>query len=91
MGLRTAVGSMVLAICLGLSAPTHAASTTNFSDQWWVPAESGWGAAILQQEYVLFIDLFVYGSDTKPVWYTAAATFRGLMRPGTSSSPAIYM
>ena len=27
----------------------NAASTTNFSDQWWIEAESGWGASVLQQ------------------------------------------
>jgi hypothetical protein len=51
----------------------HAAATTNFSDQWWVPSESGWGASILQQEDVLFIDLFVYDAGGVPIWYTAAA------------------
>ena len=50
-----------------------AASTTNFSDQWWVPTESGWGASVLQQRDVLFIDLFVYDAGGIPIWYTAAA------------------
>jgi len=50
-----------------------AVSTTNFSDQWWVPSESGWGASVLQQRDVLFIDLFVYDSGGVPIWYTAAA------------------
>jgi hypothetical protein len=57
-----------------LCAPlVQAASTTNFSDQWWVPSESGWGASVLQQRDVLFVDLFVYGSDGRPTWFTAAA------------------
>jgi len=51
----------------------NAASTTNFSDQWWIEAESGWGASVLQQADTLFIDLFVYGADNKPTWFTAAA------------------
>ena len=51
----------------------NAASTTNFSDQWWNEAESGWGASVLQQADALFIDLFVYGADNKPTWFTAAA------------------
>jgi hypothetical protein len=60
----------------------RAASTTNFSDQWWVgTTESGWGASVLQQWDILFIDLFVYGTDTKPTWFTAAAYYQ-------SSSPA---
>lgn len=51
----------------------RAASTTNYTDQWWIEAESGWGASVLQQSDVLFIDLFVYGADNKPTWFTAAA------------------
>lgn len=67
-------------VLLGAGA-ARAASTTNFSDQWWIPAESGWGASVLQQADVLFIDLFVYGNDGKATWFTAAATFQ-------ASSPA---
>jgi len=54
----------------------HAASTTNFSDQWWVPAESGWGASVLQQSNTLFIDLMMYGADGKPTWFVVAASLQ---------------
>ena len=54
----------------------RASSGTNFSDQWWNPDESGWGAAILQQADVLFVDVFVYGSDNRPTWYTSAAYYQ---------------
>ena len=66
---RIVLASLVLAAPLAV----RAASTTNFSDQWWVPTESGWGASILQQRDVLFIDLFVYGANGQPTWFTAAA------------------
>ncbi len=49
-----------------------AAATTNYTDQWWTPAESGWGASVLQQWDTLFIDLFVYGADGKPTWFVAS-------------------
>ena len=65
---------VTLLLCLFASA-APASSGTNFSDQWWNPAESGWGASILQQADVLFVDLFVYGPDNRPTWYTAAARF----------------
>jgi hypothetical protein len=58
------------------ASTTRASSGTNFSDQWWNPDESGWGAAILQQADVLFVDLFVYGTDNRPTWYTAAAYYQ---------------
>jgi hypothetical protein len=54
-----------------------ASSTTNFSDQWWIEAEAGWGASVLQQRDVLFIDLFVYDANSSPTWFTAAAFLQG--------------
>jgi hypothetical protein len=59
-----------------LAGTARASSGTNFTDQWWNPNESGWGAAILQQADVLFVDLFVYGPDGRPTWYTAALHYR---------------
>jgi hypothetical protein len=73
---RTLVASFALATACLLTPPAHASSGTNFSDQWWNPNESGWGASVLQQADVLFIDLFVYGPDNQPTWYTAAAFFQ---------------
>jgi len=69
-----AVLATSLACCFAL--PTYASTGTNFSDQWWNPNESGWGASVLQQADVMFVDLFVYGPDGRPVWYTAAAYFQ---------------
>ncbi len=67
----------VLALCAAcLTGTAQASAGTNFSDQWWNPDESGWGASILQQYTVLFIDIFVYGPDNRPTWYTAAAYYQ---------------
>jgi hypothetical protein len=74
--MMTILRAALVAVAL-LAAPTgRAASTTNFSDQWWVPTESGWGASVLQQRDVLFIDLFVYDVDRRATWFTAAATLQ---------------
>jgi hypothetical protein len=51
----------------------QATSTLNFTDQWMVPTEPGWGASVHQQADILFIDLAVYGADSKPTWFVAAA------------------
>jgi choice-of-anchor C domain-containing protein len=51
-------------------------ATRTLTDQWYIEAESGWGAAVLQQGNTLFIDLFVYGADGKPTWFVAAATYQ---------------
>ncbi len=72
--LRNALASLfVVALSVGVA---FAASTTSYSDQWWVPSESGWGASVQQQSNMLFIDLLVYGSDGKPAWFTAAASLQ---------------
>jgi hypothetical protein len=69
---------MIALLAVAMLAPgaARAASTTNFSDQWWVEAESGWGASVLQQADIIFVDLFVYGADNTPTWFTAAATYQ---------------
>ena len=66
----------LLTVAMLAAGAAKAASTTNFSDQWWIEKESGWGASVLQQADVLFIDLFVYGADGKPTWFTAAAAYQ---------------
>jgi len=66
---------LLLSIATFATGAVRAASTTDYSDQWWVPSESGWGAAVLQQSDTLFLNLMVYGADSKPTWYTAAALY----------------
>jgi hypothetical protein len=69
---------MIAFLAAAMLAPgaARAAYTTNFSDQWFIETESGWGASVLQQWDVLFVDLFVYGPDNMPTWFTAAAYFQ---------------
>lgn len=57
-------------ICLPVSATIH---SIDFTDIWWIPAESGWGLNLIQQGSVLFGTLFVYGTDRSPRWYVASA------------------
>lgn len=63
---------LLLAVTAAVAGVCRASVDTNYADQWWNPAESGWGIAIHQQADVLFVDLFVYGADGKPAWYTAS-------------------
>ena len=80
-----AIRRIALAAFLVLTIATphaYAASTTNFSDQWWNANESGWGASFLQQGDIIFIDLFVYGADSKPTWFTAPVYFQGTTASG---------
>jgi YD repeat-containing protein len=45
----------------------------NWTDGWWNPSESGWGVNVIDQNDVLFIVLYLYGQDGKPVWYSVSA------------------
>jgi hypothetical protein len=74
--MRTVRTLLAILAFASIAGTARASAGTNFTDQWWNPDESGWGASILQQGDVLFIDLFVYGSDARPTWYTAALFFR---------------
>jgi hypothetical protein len=50
---------------------TKARATTDVSDLWWNPNESGWGMQLVQNNDFVFATLFVYGPDGMPTWYTA--------------------
>lgn len=56
--------------CAAAAAPVSIGS--HYSDLWWNPQESGWGANIVQQGETAFVTLFVYGPDGKPTWYVAS-------------------
>ena len=51
------------------------AAATDYTDIWFLPAESGWGVNMIQADSFtynfIFATFFIYGSDTKPTWYTA--------------------
>ena len=67
-----------------LSFATAAAATTvstDYTDMWWNPEESGWGVNVVQQRDTLFVTLFVYDAQTNPAWYVGpAAAFQGAGR-----------
>ena len=74
--LRAAPMALLLAtVCI--PAPAALAKTTDQSDLWWIPAESGWGIQLVQQENTIFATLFAYGPDGKPTWYTATLNYLG--------------
>jgi len=77
-----------LAACVPVVA--FASSTTpDYTDLWYIPAESGWGGNVVQQGNTMFVTLFVYGPNNQPTWYAASAvtqtggatsgTFTGLL------------
>lgn len=69
--LRRLAAATLASLFLGL--PAHATSySTDFTDLWWNPAESGWGVNVIQQDDTLFLTFFVYGPDNTARWYVAS-------------------
>jgi hypothetical protein len=71
---RTMIAFLTVAVLA--TGVVRAASTTNFSDYWYVANQSGWGMSVQQQSDVLFVALYVYGTDSKPTWLTATAFYQ---------------
>ena len=42
--------------------------STDMSDLWWIPSESGWGMQLVQQGSLIFATLYIYSSNGQPVW-----------------------
>ena len=53
------------------------AANYDYTDSWYVPAESGWGVNFTQTDNFIFATMFIYGPDKKPTWYTAQMTWDG--------------
>lgn len=63
--------SSLVALSL-LAAPASATSdSTDQSDLWYVPAESGWGMQLVQRGNLIFATIFVYDAAGNPTWYVA--------------------
>lgn len=57
-----------------LAATALNAGAADNTDLWWNPAESGWGMTIAHQAEILFMTLYVYGSDGQPTWFVGPST-----------------
>jgi hypothetical protein len=51
-----------------LPGADNRASSTNYQDLWWNPAESGWGINLTHQDNILFATLFTYESNGRDLW-----------------------
>jgi len=65
-----------LAVVFLLAAFSNAAAAdyTDYTDMWWNPNESGWGANFTQNQDTIFATLFIYGSTGQPTWVSGAMT-----------------
>jgi hypothetical protein len=62
------------------------APAVDYTDLWWNPGESGWGAVITQQYGVIFLAWYVYDAGGNPVWYVAP----DCVLSGSSCSGTVY-
>ena len=66
---------LAAALCsLGFALPASASTySVDFTDLWFIPAESGWGINLIQQSDTIFATLFVYDAGNQPHWFVASA------------------
>jgi len=67
-------GSLAVFAMLVAAGPVRA---TDYSDLWYIPAEGGWGANVVQSDDFMFVTFFIYGPDNKPTWYSADLSWDG--------------
>jgi len=53
------------------------AAPYDYTDNWYVLGEEGYGANFVQSDNFIFASLFIYGIDKQPTWYTAQMTWDG--------------
>ena len=81
-GMRRRLAAALIALAAAIPLQSQAAVTLDYSDLWFNPSESGWGANVIQQGDTLFVTLFVYGNNSQPTWFVASS----VDRVGTSST-----
>jgi hypothetical protein len=66
--------NLLAAALLAAAAAAHGATSfsTDVTDLWWNPNESGWGVNLIQQNNVIFATFFVYDTNSRAHWYAAS-------------------
>jgi hypothetical protein len=62
--------------CSQQAASTARATSQNYQDLWWVPAEEGWGVNLTHQGDILFATLFTYAASGAAQWVVASSVAR---------------
>ena len=70
-----------VAFCAGILLSIATVEATQFStdetDLYWNPNESGWGMQVVQEADTIFVTLYVYDQSGNPIWYVATGTWQG--------------
>ncbi|MFO1305745.1 MAG: hypothetical protein U1F54_18615 [Burkholderiales bacterium] len=64
----------LLAIVVFSLALVRPASAVDYTDIWYIPAESGWGVNFIQSNNFIFATFFIYGQGNAPFWVSAQLT-----------------
>jgi hypothetical protein len=85
------IRTLLIAVAL-FATPLATASTktTDITDMWWIPTESGWGVNVILQYDVAFLTFFVYDDTRNPFWVVAIANFAGPSGPDLVWSGDLY-
>jgi len=67
---RLLAGALAFAL-LTLPLQAAAQAAADYTDIWYLPAESGWGVNFVQADSVIFATFFIYSQGNVPTWYTA--------------------
>lgn len=76
-----------LSVCTGEAITTNRATSVNYQDLWWNPAESGWGVNITHQGNILFATLFIYDAAGRDMWLVLS---NGARQPNGSFTGDLY-
>ena len=75
---RRLLCGVALACSLGVAPGASATSfSTDQSDLWYVPTESGWGMQLVQRDSIIFATIFVYNAGSQPTWFVATLANQG--------------
>lgn len=69
--IRFAIAAATLVASVHVAPVSATAYSSDQSDLWWNPAESGWGIQLVQRGSLVFGTMFVYAQDGSPTWYAA--------------------
>lgn len=77
MGKNIRKAVVCAAIFLSFGSARATQFGTDFSDLYWIPAESGWGMQVVQEADIIFVTLYVYDQAGNPIWFVATGGSQG--------------
>lgn len=73
MHVRRVFRWFALFVAFGACTAHASTSSSEITEMWWNPGETGWGVNVVLQRDVAFLTFFVYDAMGNPVWYTSDA------------------